>query len=130
MAFLDHRPLVHGHCLLVPKAHHQTLLDLPQAMVATLFTNAQLLSRAVQEGLGAEGSFLAINTTVSQSVPHLHIHVMPRWRKDGLFSRRMIWQRRPYPDEVAARRVQDAIRRALDMLNANLLSALPSATAR
>lgn len=113
LAFLDHRPLAHGHCLLVPKLHCRTLLDLPQALVGPLFAAAQRLSRAVQNALGAEGSFLAINTVVSQSVPHLHVHVMPRWRNDGLFSKRMIWQRQPYGDEQETRRIQEAIRNAL-----------------
>lgn len=113
LAFLDHRPLVPGHCLLVPRMHYPTLLDVPRALVAALFVNAQRLARAVESGLGAEGSFLAINTKVSQSVSHLHIHVMPRWRKDGLFSRRMIWQRRPYADEETVRAIQSKIQRAL-----------------
>ncbi|MBN1425983.1 HIT family protein [Candidatus Fermentibacteria bacterium] len=113
MAFLDHRPLVHGHCLVVPRIHCATLLDLPDIMVQPLFRVAKRLAWAVQEGLGAEGSFLAINTIVSQSVPHLHVHVMPRRRKDGLFSKRMIWQRRPYRGDEEVRRIQEAIRSAL-----------------
>ncbi|MCU0610846.1 MAG: HIT family protein [Candidatus Eisenbacteria bacterium] len=116
LAFLDHRPLVHGHCLLVPKAHHATLPDLPHDLVAPLFATARLLSIAVQRGMGAEGSFLAINTIVSQSVPHIHVHIMPRWTKDGLFSMRMIWQRRPYRSPEDMTKVQEAISRAMGEL--------------
>lgn len=107
LAFLDHRPLFPGHCLLVPKEHHETLADLPPALVASLFSNAQLLARAVETGLGAEGSFVAINNRVSQSVPHLHIHVVPRRRKDGL--RGFFWPRQRYPDRGAALDTQAAI---------------------
>lgn len=113
LAFLDHRPLLPGHCLLVPKAHHETLPDLPPALVAPLFAAAQRLAGAVEAALGADGSFVAINNRVSQSVPHLHVHVVPRRRKDGLFARNFVWARRPYPDAAAAARVRDAIRAAL-----------------
>lgn len=84
LAVLDYRSLFHGHCLLVPKDHYKTIIDLPTNLVASLFNNVQLLVHAVEEGLKAEGSFIAINNRVSQSVPHLHIHVVPRQRKDGL----------------------------------------------
>ena len=113
LAFLDHRPLLPGHCLLVPKAHHETLADLPSALVGPLFAAAQELARAVEVGMGADGSFVAVNNRVSQSVPHLHVHVVPRWRKDGLFGRNFVWVRRPYADEAAALTVQEAIRAAL-----------------
>lgn len=83
LAFLDHRPLFPGHCLLVPKGHYETLADLPAPLVSPLFQNAQLLERAIEEGLGADGTFVAINNHISQSVPHLHIHLVPRHRKDG-----------------------------------------------
>src|SRR2546421_6437191 len=72
LAFLDRRPLFPGHCLLVPKAHYETLADLPSPLVGPLFQNAQLLERAIEEGLRAEGTFVAINNRISQSVPHLH----------------------------------------------------------
>jgi histidine triad (HIT) family protein len=75
LAFLDRRPLFPGHCLLVPKGHYETLADLPAAMVGPLFQNAQLLERAIEEGFGADGTFVAINNRVSQSVLHLHIHL-------------------------------------------------------
>lgn len=113
MAFLDHRPLLPGHCLLVPRAHHQTLADLPAPLVEPLFTAAQRLTRAVEIGMKAEGSFVAINNRVSQSVPHLHVHIVPRRRKDGLFTTGFVWKRRPYPDDAAAMAVQRAIREAV-----------------
>jgi len=74
LAFLDHRPLFPGHCLLVPKGHYETLADLPAPLIGLLFQNAQLLERAIEEGFGADGTFIAINNHISQSVPHLHIH--------------------------------------------------------
>ncbi len=118
LAFLDHRPLFPGHCLLIPKAHHGTLPDLPAELVAPLFATAQRLARAVEAGLDADGSFVAINNRVSQSVPHLHVHVVPRRRKDGLFARNFVWVRRPYPDEAAMQEAQQAIRAALAHLPA------------
>src|SRR5579859_7483833 len=75
LAFLDHRPLFPGHCLLVPKEHYETLADLPASLVGPLFQNAQLLERAIEEGLAADGTFVAINNRVSQSVPHMHIQI-------------------------------------------------------
>jgi histidine triad (HIT) family protein len=108
LAFLDHRPLFPGHCLLVPKTHYGTLLDLPTALLTPLMANAQLLARAVEHGLEAHGSFVAINNRVSQSVPHLHIHVVPRRRKDGL--KGFFWPRRPYKDEESIVAVQQTLR--------------------
>ena len=78
IAFLDHRPLFHGHTLLVPKQHVRLLSDLPAEQVPEFFTTAQRLERAVEDGLGADGSMILINNVVSQSVPHLHLHVIPR----------------------------------------------------
>jgi len=104
VAFLDHRPLFPGHCLLVPREHCETLADLPSAMIQPLFSNARILCRAVEEGLGAEGSFLAVNNRISQSVPHLHIHVVPRRRRDGL--KGFFWPRQRYRDEGHIREVQ------------------------
>ncbi|MEW6325222.1 MAG: HIT family protein, partial [Nitrospirota bacterium] len=101
LAILDHRPLLRGHCLLMPKRHIETFPDLPAELIGPLFINAQLLSRAVEAGLQADGSFLAVNTRISQSVPHLHIHIVPRWKKDGLFSKVLIWRRQPYKDQQA-----------------------------
>lgn len=105
-AFLDRRPLFHGHTLLVPDRHHETLAELPSELVEPLFSTARALSRAMEDALGAAGSFVAINNKVSQSVPHLHVHVVPRRPKDGL--RGFFWPRTRYDDdeqaaEVAAR---------------------------
>ncbi len=111
VAFLDHRPLFPGHCLLVPRTHHETLEDLPASLITALFSNAQLVARAVERGLGAEGSFVAVNNRVSQSVPHFHIHIVPRRRKDGL--KGFFWPRQKYPDETAMREVQAALRAAI-----------------
>jgi histidine triad (HIT) family protein len=108
LAFLDHRPLFPGHCLLVPKTHYGTLLDLPAALLTPLMANAQLLARAVERGLEAHGSFIAINNRISQSVPHLHIHVVPRRRKDGL--KGFFWPRQPYKDEGSIAAVQQTLR--------------------
>ncbi len=100
-AFLDFRPLFPGHTLLIPRDHVETLAELPENMLAPFFASAQLLSRAMEEVLGAEGSFVAMNNRVSQSVPHLHAHVVPRRRKDGL--RGFFWPRTKYAsDELMA----------------------------
>ena len=100
-AFLDIRPLFPGHTLLVPKAHHETFLDLPAASIPPFFAAAQQLAGVMEAELGAAGSFVAINNRVSQSVPHLHAHVVPRNRKDGL--RGFFWPRTKYAsDEDAA----------------------------
>jgi len=114
LAFLDARPLFPGHCLLIPKSHHETLADIPAGLLPELFANAQLLSRAVENGLGAEGSFVAINNRVSQSVAHLHVHVVPRRKKDGL--KGFFWPRNPYKDEEEARSVQQSLRSAIESL--------------
>jgi histidine triad (HIT) family protein len=111
LAFLDNRPLFIGHTLLVPKRHVETLDDLPSEMIGPFFTNVQLLARAVERGLEAEGSFVAINNRVSQSVQHLHVHIVPRRKKDGL--RGFFWPRQAHPDEAELRQAQAAIRRAL-----------------
>jgi histidine triad (HIT) family protein len=114
IAFLDHRPIFPGHALLIPRAHYETLADLPEAQVGPLFANAQALCRAVQEAMAAEGSFLAINNRVSQSVPHLHVHVVPRRRKDGL--RGFFWPRGKYRDAAEAAAVCAALREAMKRL--------------
>jgi histidine triad (HIT) family protein len=116
MAFLDHKPLLPGHVLVVPRSHVATLPELPDGLVAPLFGTVRLMSRAVEVGMDAEGSFMAANTKISQSVPHLHVHVVPRWKGDGLFSTKMIWKRTPYPDDAARRETQEKIRRAVAAL--------------
>lgn len=114
LAFLDKRPLLHGHTLIVPKKHYETFLDLPKTRLTHLMTVAQRLARAMEDGLGADGSFTSINTRVSQSVPHVHIHVVPRWKDDRLFSPKLVWTRRPYRSEDEKREVLDKLRAALD----------------
>jgi histidine triad (HIT) family protein len=108
LAFLDRRPLFPGHCLLIPKSHYETLIDLPASLVAPLFQNVQLLARAMEEGLQAEGTFVAINNRISQSVPHLHIHIVPRHTKDGL--KGFFWPRQHYQDEAAILSIQNTLR--------------------
>ena len=111
LAFLDHRPLFPGHCLLIPKTHYETLSDLPPALIEPLFSAAQRLALAVETGMRAEGSFVAINNRISQSVPHLHIHIAPRRKKDGL--KGFFWPRNRYESPEAAIIVQRAIVNAL-----------------
>jgi histidine triad (HIT) family protein len=116
LAFLDHRPLLRGHCLLVPKTHYETLGDLPAVLIAPFFAAVQLVARAVERGMEADGSFIAINNRISQSVPHLHAHVVPRWKKDGLFAKGFIWKRQPYANSEAIATVQHAVRSAVVQL--------------
>lgn len=107
LAFLDYRPLFPGHTLLIPKDHYETLADLPANLVSPFFGNVQLLASAVERGMEAEGTFVAINNKVSQSVPHVHVHIVPRKKGDGL--RGFFWPRQKYRDEEQMRRVQAAI---------------------
>ena len=116
LAFLDVRPLFEGHALLVPRVHHQTLVDLPAELVGPYFANAQLLSGAITQAMGAQGSFVAINNVVSQSVPHLHVHVVPRVRKDGL--RGFFWPRTKYADDEHAAITAAKVRSAVDAARA------------
>lgn len=110
MAFLDHRPLFPGHCLLIPRAHYETLGDLPPELAAELFAQARRLSLVVEEALSAEGSFVAINNRVSQSVPHVHVHVVPRRKGDGL--KGFFWPRRKYRDAAETEAVLATLERA------------------
>jgi histidine triad (HIT) family protein len=98
IAFLDIKPLFKGHVLVVPRAHVETLPELPTAELEPLFGAVQRVARAVEATLGADGSFVALNNRVSQSVPHLHVHVVPRRRKDGL--RGFFWPREPYASDA------------------------------
>ena len=100
IAFLDHRPVFKGHVLVCPITHVDTLLDLPAELISPLFGVVQRVANAMEEALGAQGSFTAINTVVSQSVPHLHVHVVPRTRGDGL--RGFFWPRTRYAETEAA----------------------------
>jgi histidine triad (HIT) family protein len=111
VAFLDTRPVFPGHTLVVPRPHLETLADLPPDALPGYFTLVRRVAVAVQAGLAADGSFVAINNTVSQSVPHLHTHVVPRRRKDGL--RGFFWPRHKYPSDTDAVAHADRIRAAL-----------------
>ena len=112
VAFLDIRPLFPGHVLVVPRRHTETLGDLPPADVGPFFTRVQRITGAVERGMAAAGSFVAANNRVSQSVPHLHVHVVPRNPRDGL--RGFFWPRTRYADEEHARRVAAVLRAELD----------------
>jgi len=117
IAFLDHRPLFPGHVLLVPRGHHELLADLPAEQVGPLFQSARLLSQAVRSALQAEGTFLAINNGVSQSVPHVHVHVVPRRKGDGL--KGFFWPRVSYRDAAHLEDVRSRIERAVAELVAS-----------
>jgi histidine triad (HIT) family protein len=116
IAFLDTHPLFPGHVLLCPREHYGTLLELPATLTGPMMAATQLLARAVENAVEAEGTFIAINNRVSQTVPHLHIHVVPRRRRDGL--KGFFWPRQPYKDEAAREAVRDAIEREVQKLRA------------
>ncbi len=111
-AFLDMRPVFKGHVLVVPRQHHETLLDLPDDLIPTVFEATKRVAAAVVDALGCDGTFVAMNNVVSQSVPHLHVHVVPRNRKDGL--RGFFWPRTRYEDEAAMEEAASRVRSALD----------------
>jgi histidine triad (HIT) family protein len=111
LAFLDHRPLFPGHSLLIPKKHFETLNDLPPELMGPFFMNVQLLARAVELALEAEGSFVAMNNRISQSVPHFHVHIVPRRKKDGL--KGFFWPRTKYQNETEIGAVQKLIQAAV-----------------
>ena len=111
VAFLDHRPLFPGHTLLIPREHYEVLGDLPPDLVDPLFKDAQLLSRAIETAMQAEGTYVAMNNRVSQSVTHLHVHIVPRRRKDGL--KGFFWPRQKYKNEEEIGLVAEAIERAI-----------------
>ena len=115
VAFLDHRPLFHGHTLLVPRQHVETLVDLPQELIGPFFDAAQALAQAVPHAMKAEGTFVAMNNRVSQSVPHLHVHVVPRRKKDGL--KGFFWPRTKYKDEDEMKVVGKKIAASLQELS-------------
>ena len=111
VAFLDVRPVFVGHTLVVPRLHRDTLVDLPADEVQPLFATVQRLAVAVRDAMGAQGTFVAMNNVVSQSVPHLHVHVVPRTKGDGL--RGFFWPRVRYSDDVHMDATAAAIRAAL-----------------
>ncbi|MFC7404556.1 HIT family protein [Georgenia alba] len=111
VGFLDVRPVFKGHVLLVPRAHVVTLPDLPAEQLAPYLGAVQRLATAMVEGLGAQGSFVAVNNTVSQSVAHLHTHVVPRTKGDGL--RGFFWPRTKYADDAEAAGYAQRLREAL-----------------
>ena len=110
-AFLDHRPVFAGHVLIVPVDHVDTLAELPAALMAPMLSTAQRVMAALRDVVGAEGTFVAMNNVVSQSVPHLHLHVVPRKRGDGL--RGFFWPRHPYADDDERRTMRDRLAAAL-----------------
>lgn len=112
VGFLDTRPLFHGHTLLVPRQHYETLPDVPPDLLGTFFGHAQRLAVAMESGLHAAGSFVAINNRVSQTVSHLHVHVVPRNRQDGL--RGFFWPRTKYGSAQEAAEVARRLREALE----------------
>jgi len=114
VGFLDHRPVFKGHVLLMPREHVDTLPDLPGRLRDPFLAAGQRLAAAMVEGLSAQGSFVAVNNTVSQSVPHLHLHVVPRTKGDGL--RGFFWPRTKYADDAEMRRYADRVRAALEVV--------------
>jgi histidine triad (HIT) family protein len=113
IAFLDRRPLLPGHVLLVPRAHVPTLPDLPVVEIGPFFALVQRLTHAVTRATDADGAFVAVNNVVSQSVPHLHVHIVPRRHDDRLFSRNLAWTRRPYRNDEEKCAIAEAIRSTL-----------------
>ena len=111
VAFLDVRPLFPGHTLVVPRDHVEVLTDLPATDLGPLFDRVRVLAGAMESGLGAQGSFVALNNRVSQSVPHLHVHVVPRTKGDGL--RGFFWPRQRYASPEEAEDVAARLRSAL-----------------
>ena len=111
LAFLDARPVFPGHTLVVTREHYETLLDLPRGLLEPLFGASRTVAGAMEDGLGADGSFVAVNNRVSQSVAHLHVHVVPRRRKDGL--RGFFWPRQKYESDAAMAAIADTLRIAI-----------------
>jgi len=114
LVFLDSGPLFPGHCLVCPKQHIHTLPDVPADLLTPLFSTVQLICSAVERAMNAEGSFVAVNNKISQSVPHLHVHVIPRTKGDGM--KGFFWPRRPYRDRDHMIETQQALRAAVTYL--------------
>jgi histidine triad (HIT) family protein len=112
LAFLDHRPVFPGHTLLIPRRHIETLPELPDDLLRPFFADARRIAAAMEGGFGAHGTFVALNNRISQSVPHLHVHVVPRHRKDGL--RGFFWPRTRYADDAEAAAVAARVRAAIE----------------
>ena len=110
-AFLDHRPVFHGHVLIVPVNHVPTLAELPADLMVPMLSTAQRFLGALREVVGCDGTFVAMNNVVSQSVPHLHLHVVPRTKGDGL--RGFFWPRHPYRDDDHRRALRDELKDAI-----------------
>ena len=110
-AFLDHRPVFAGHVLIVPVEHVDTLAELPETIMAPMLLTAQRVMAALADVVGAQGTFVAMNNVVSQSVPHLHLHVVPRTRGDGL--RGFFWPRHPYASDDERAAMRDRLAAAL-----------------
>ena len=111
LVFLDHRPLFAGHVLVVPREHFVTISDPPASVVAHLFGRVRRIALAVEGAMSAQGTFVAVNNRVSQSVPHLHVHVVPRTKGDGL--RGFFWPRHPYRGREEMDAVRDRLREAI-----------------
>jgi len=116
VGFLDARPVFKGHVLVVPRQHYVTLADLPRELLSPYFAAVQLVSAGLPDAVGAQGSFVAINNIVSQSVPHLHTHVVPRKKGDGL--RGFFWPRHKYESDDEAAQYASRIRSALEAIAA------------
>jgi histidine triad (HIT) family protein len=111
LTFLDYRPVFPGHCLLIPRDHIETLVEVQPTLLTAISANARLLAISLEKALGAQGAFVAINNRVSQSVPHLHVHIVPRTKGDGL--RGFFWPRQKYRDSEHREEVRQAIASAL-----------------
>lgn len=114
LAFLDERPVFPGHTLVIPKNHYETITELPPALFGPVMSAVSLIARAVETGLGVDGAFIGINNKVSQRVPHLHVHIVPRRFKDGL--RGFFWPRHKYAGEEEARAIQEKLAAAASLI--------------
>ena len=123
VAFLDKRPVFLGHCLLIPVQHFETFLDLPQNLISPLFANAQLIAKGVLKAMNADGILILINNKISQNVPHLHIHIIPRKSGDQL--RGFMWPRKKYGSEEAMKKTTQAIISELRQISQNSTETSP-----
>jgi histidine triad (HIT) family protein len=117
LTFLDHRPLFPGHCLLIPRNHFETVADLPDSLLKPIFSSVQMLAGAVQQAMSAEGIFIGANNRVSQSVPHFHVHIVPRRKGDGL--KGFFWPRRKYSSAEEISGVLKALHTAIADIQKN-----------